>query len=211
MVSSSLTDCNSSLLVSSSSVAERISSFIAWSSSLEAFSSSLAASYCSIVVFSCPFRNWISSSALRVRLARRGHGSGGRDFGLFLEKDEEKPLRLIARANRPHLRATSSALPSTSTETGAIRPPPCFARLGRARCAIRSQAGKHRGDVRGRLAGDELQVTPGAFREMHDLVHLIHHHRRRPVLLEQTQMQFAEEHRASPGRNADRGVSSALA
>ena len=51
----------------------------------------------------------------------------------------------------------------------------------------------HLDDVRGRLARDELQITPGTFRKMHDFVRLVHHDRRRAVLLEQTQMQFAEE------------------
>ena len=52
----------------------------------------------------------------------------------------------------------------------------------------------HLNDVRGRLARDEVQITPGAFGKMHDLMGLVHNDRRRPVLFEQTQMQFAKEH-----------------
>jgi hypothetical protein len=62
VVSSSLTDCNSSFEVSISSEAERSSSFIACNSSLAALDSSACVSYISTVARSCSRRRWCSSS-----------------------------------------------------------------------------------------------------------------------------------------------------
>src|SRR5207237_1225696 len=60
----------------------------------------------------------------------------------------------------------------------------------------------------------EMQVAPGVLRKMDDVVALVHHDGRRPVLFEQPQMQFAEEHFAAgvSGRERfDSGLTGRLA
>ena len=48
-------------------------------------------------------------------------------------------------------------------------------------------------DVRAWLARAEMQVTPGVFREMHDVVVFVQDRGRRPALFEQFHVQLAEE------------------
>ena len=212
VVSSSLIDCSSSLLVSSSSADDRSSSLIACSSSFEALSSSVWASYCSTVD-----RSWaltltalLRAAAPRPptapparRAATRGRGaeassnstrkkpragSPSRSTGLTVIVDR---LRRFIDAQREAVRFDVGAAPRGLVE---------------GRPQLEPQLGAHGPQqvVRGFAAG-ELQVAPGARREVHDVVVLVDDHGRRPVLLEQLVVQVGVREPLGPADSAPPG------
>ena len=130
------------------------------------------------------------------RLCGRDRSRALRRVTLFMKKEQEKSLRLVLRAHRPDFERNHFSFAAAEIDPRRIRPD----RLrGLGRSEQRRPDFEVKGrvdylhDFRGRFAGSELEITSRALGKMDDLLRLVHHHRGRAVLLEQSQMQFAKK------------------